>query len=153
MKRASSSSQVTIGVILIVLQSILSVLQDIGEEIFMQASAFPATKMLGMEGLYGFCIGLIIYLTIGEHLKIEDIDTTISILSENAKLRWWIVGLPLLFLITGIFNIKATEVTSAMSKSQVSLAPSFDSLVLYLRNLTHPNHLLSLLQRVMCGRT
>merc|ERR1712216_514424 len=66
---------------------------------------------------YGFCIGLIIYLTIGDHLKIEDIDTTMSILSENAKLRWWIVGLPLLFLITGIFNIKATEVTSAMTRN------------------------------------
>jgi len=134
-----TTSQVTIGVILIVLQSILSVLQDIGEEIFMQASAFPATKMLGMEGLYGFCIGLIIYLTVGEQLKIEDIDTTISILSENSKLRWWIVGLPLLFLITGIFNIKATEVTSAMSKL---CAPSFASLVQYLKSNTPKSSLL-----------
>jgi len=141
-----TSSQVTIGVILIVLQSILSVLQDIGEEIFMQASAFPATKMLGMEGLYGFCIGLIIYLTIGEQLKIEDIDTTISILSENAKLRWWIVGLPLLFLITGIFNIKATEVTSAMSKL---CAPSFVSLVQYLKsNTPKSSHLIDAARNV-----
>ena len=112
-----TKAEVTIGVILIVLQSVLSVLQDIGEEIFIQAADFPATMMLGMEGLYGFCIGLIIYITLGEHLRIEDIDSTISMLRENTKLCWWVVGLPFLFLITGIFNIKATEVTSAMTRN------------------------------------
>ena len=49
---------VMLGVILIILQSILSVLQDIAEEFFMQEAAdFPPTMMLGMEGLYGFFIG------------------------------------------------------------------------------------------------
>ena len=57
---------VMLGVILIILQSILSVLQDIAEEIFMQAADFPPTMMLGMEGLYGFFIGLIIYFSIGD---------------------------------------------------------------------------------------
>ena len=114
---AHTKAEVTIGVILIVLQSVLSVLQDIGEEIFMQADRFPATMMLGMEGLYGFCIGLIIYITLGEYLRIEDIDSTMSMLRDNAKLCWWVVGLPFLFLITGIFNIKATEVTSAMTRN------------------------------------
>lgn len=106
-----------IGVVLIILQSILSVLQDLGEEIFMQATDFPATMMLGMEGLYGFCIGLIIYVTVGDRLRIEDIDSTMSMLSENTKLRWWVVGLPFLFLLTGLFNIKATGVTSAMTRN------------------------------------
>lgn len=106
-----------IGVVLIILQSILSVLQDLGEEIFMQATDFPATMMLGMEGLYGFCIGLIIYSTVGDQLMIEDIDSTMSMLSTNVNLRWWVVGLPFLFLLTGIFNIKATEVTSAMTRN------------------------------------
>mmetsp|Transcript_16639 Transcript_16639/g.35955 ORF Transcript_16639/g.35955 Transcript_16639/m.35955 type:complete len:477 (-) Transcript_16639:2476-3906(-) len=112
-----SGTDVTIGVVLIVLQSVLSVLQDIGEEIFMQATDFPATMMLGLEGLYGFCIGLIIYVTVGDRLRIEDIDSTMSILQTNARLRWWVVGLPFLFLITGVFNIKATEVTSAMTRN------------------------------------
>jgi drug/metabolite transporter (DMT)-like permease len=58
-----SASDAMIGIILIILQSMLSVLQDIGEEIFMQAADFPATKMLGMEGSYGFCVGLIAYGT------------------------------------------------------------------------------------------
>ena len=104
----SSAQQVTIGVILIILQSILSVLQDIGEELFMQATTFPAMMMLGMEGLYGFVIGLVIYSTIGDKFGIEDIDDKMSTLSNNATLRWWLLGLPLLFLLTGIFNIKAT---------------------------------------------
>ena len=59
---------VTIGVVLIVLQSILSVLQDIGEEIFMQTTDFPATLMLGLEGLYAFSVFFIVYVTIGSVL-------------------------------------------------------------------------------------
>jgi len=113
----SSAQDVTIGVILIILQSILSVLQDIGEEIFMQATTFPAMMMLGMEGLYGFVIGLVIYSTIGDKFGIEDVDDTMSMLMKNATLRWWLLGLPFLFLVTGIFNIKATEVTSAMTRN------------------------------------
>jgi len=116
-KAHAGAQDMMIGVVLIILQSILSVLQDLGEEIFMQATDFPATMMLGMEGLYGFCIGLIIYSTIGDQLRIEDIDSTMSMLSKNAKLRWWLLGLPFLFLLTGVFNIKATEVTSAMTRN------------------------------------
>ncbi|KAL7533520.1 hypothetical protein ACHAXR_005280 [Thalassiosira sp. AJA248-18] len=111
------AQDVMIGVVLIILQSVLSALQDLGEEVFMQAADYPATLLLGIEGLYGFCIGLIIYSTIGDKLMIEDIDSTISMLSNNAKLRWWLFGLPFLFLIAGLFNIKSTEVTSAMTRN------------------------------------
>lgn len=108
---------VMLGVILIILQSILSVLQDIAEEIFMQAADFPPTMMLGMEGLYGFFIGLFIYFSIGDKLGVEDTSYTIQLLRENTNMRWWILGFPFLFLVTGIFNIKATEVTSAMTRN------------------------------------
>lgn len=113
--RRHGKSDATIGVILIILQSTLSVLQDIGEEIFMQACDFPATMMLGMEGLYGVSVGFIIYITVGDKLGIEEIDSTLETLRNNP--RWWIVGLPFLFTITGIFNIKATEATSAMTRN------------------------------------
>lgn len=111
-----------IGVILIVIQSILSVLQDLAEEIFMQSSgsSVPATMMLGIEGMYGFAVGAIIYSSANEMLRgVEDIDATIAMLrdNDNAELRWWLAGLPLIFLITGMFNIKATEVTSAMTRN------------------------------------
>ncbi|KAL3798927.1 hypothetical protein ACHAW5_001654, partial [Stephanodiscus triporus] len=115
-----SASDATIGVVLIFLQSTLSVLQDIGEEIFMQAADFPATKMLGMEGSYGFCVGLVAYATIGRSdlwRGIEDVDSTLSTVRDNASVRRWVVGLPFLFLVTGIFNIKATEATSAMTRN------------------------------------
>lgn len=113
----------TVGVMLIVFQSIPSVLQDIAEEIFLQTTTdeneFPATLMLGYEGLYGFVLGLLIYTIFGSsHLMvIEDVDSTISTLRNDPQLIWWLVGLPFLFLITGIFNIKATEVTSAMTRN------------------------------------
>lgn len=113
----------TVGVMLIVFQSILSVLEGIAEEIFLQASTgennFPATLMFGYEGLYGLVLGLIIYTIFGSsHLKvIEDVDSTISTLRDDPQLIWWLVGLPFLFLVTGIFNIKATEVTSAMTRN------------------------------------
>jgi drug/metabolite transporter (DMT)-like permease len=115
--KSSAPHNVTIGVILIILQSILSVMQDLCEEIFMQATTFPAMKMLGLEGLYGFCIGLIIYSTIANKFGIEDIDNTISMVIHTPAIRWWLLLLPFLFLLTGIFNIKATEVTSAMTRN------------------------------------
>ena len=119
----SHASDATIGVALIVLQSTLSVLQDVGEEIFMQSANFPATKMLGMEGVYGFVVGVVAYAVIvgrggGDWLRsIEDVGSTLTTLRENANARQWAVCLPLLFLVTGIFNIKATEATSAMTRN------------------------------------
>lgn len=117
---AHGAQDATIGVILIVIQSILSVFQDLSEEIFMQASGseVPATMMLGVEGFYGFMFGSIIYVTAKNQLRsIEDIDSTFSMLNENTKLCWWLIGLPAIFLVTGLFNIKATEKTSAITRN------------------------------------
>ncbi len=110
-------SDVVLGVILIILQSILSVLQDIAEEVFMQAADFPPTMMLGMEGMYGFIVGLVLYFSIGSMLLVEDTNATAQLLRENVTMRYWIFCLPPMFLLTGIFNIKATEVTSAMTRN------------------------------------
>ena len=115
--RNGKEGDAAVGVILIIIQSILSVVQDTTEEIFMQAAEFPPTLMLGMEGLYGFCIGLVLYLSVGDKLGIEDTVSTFQFLNTNKQMRWWIVGLPILFLITGILNIKSTEVTSAMTRN------------------------------------
>lgn len=114
-----SKSDVIIGIALIICQSILSVLQDISEEIFMQVkgSEFPATLMLGIEGSIGFSIGIVIYFTCGKNLG-EDPEETLSLLSENNRSHvWWVVGMPILFLVTGVFNICATEVTSSITRN------------------------------------
>ena len=52
----SSASDQIIGIVLIIGQSVMSVFQDIAEELFMQEGEFPATLLLGMEGVFGFDI-------------------------------------------------------------------------------------------------
>mmetsp|Transcript_4294 Transcript_4294/g.6288 ORF Transcript_4294/g.6288 Transcript_4294/m.6288 type:complete len:433 (-) Transcript_4294:139-1437(-) len=112
----SIQGRTTLGIILIVLQSVLSVLQDITEEIFMQAADFPPTLMLGMEGCYGLCLGLLLYFTMGGELGAEK-SLTAKMMTDDHDIILYMVGLTILFLITGIFNIKATEVTSAMTRN------------------------------------
>ncbi len=105
------------GLFLIILQSILSVSQDMTEEIFMQAADFPPTLMLGLEGAYGLVFGLILYFTIGAKSGVEDPSRTLQLVRADREIIRWMAGLTLLFLLTGIFNIKATEVTSAMTRN------------------------------------
>ena len=114
----SSKKDVIVGIVLIICQSILSVLQDMSEEIFMQVegSEFPATLMLGMEGAFGLLFGLILYFSCGESLG-EDPRVTLQSLRDNRVQLGWVFGMPFLFLITGIFNIRATEVTSSMTRN------------------------------------
>jgi hypothetical protein len=117
----SHASDATIGVALIVLQSTLLVLQDVGEDIFMQLADFPATEMLGMEGAYGSVFGFVTVI-VGQGggdrlMSIEDVSSTLMTLRENVNVHRWAACLPLLFLDTGIFNIKATETTSAMTRN------------------------------------
>ena len=54
----------TIGYCWIDGQSIMSVLQDITEETFMDETDFPATLLLGMEGLHGLLFFGIINLIV-----------------------------------------------------------------------------------------
>ena len=114
---AHGAQDVTLGVVLIAFQSSLAALQDLSEEVFMQATNFPADMLLGIEGAYGLGLGLVLYLTVGDRTQMEDIGTTFTLLVEQPVQRWWLVGLPLLFLVAGLFNIKATEVTSAMTRN------------------------------------
>ena len=61
---ASAGSNVrdqTVGIALIVGQSILSVLQDITQEFFLQEAQFPPLLMLGLLGLSALSIALIVY--------------------------------------------------------------------------------------------
>ena len=115
-EKQSSQKDITIGIVLIIGQSILSVLQDIAEELFMQASDFPPTLMSGMEGAFGLVFGLLLYFICGKRLG-EDPGSTLQLLRDRPQMLGWIIGLPPLFLVAGIFNIKATEVTSSMTRN------------------------------------
>lgn len=102
----SEEEKFLIGNLLIFGQCVFSVLQDLSEEIFMQEANFPATLLLGMEGLFGLVFGLPIYLLFFS----EEISSTrVNIGYE--------IGLVFLVLITGILNIRTTEVTSSMTRN------------------------------------
>ena len=72
----------------------------------MQEANFPATLLLGMEGLFGLVFGVPIYLCFFS----EDLSFT----RFNIEYE---IGLVFLVLITGILNIRTTEVTSSMTRN------------------------------------
>jgi len=116
------------GNILIVGQCIFSVLQDLSEEILMQETNFPATLLLGMEGFFGLMFGIPIYYYLflfqgggggGEEIY-QHHHHHYEILFPgrgNPSFTWFEMGLVVLVLLTGILNIRTTEVTSSMTRN------------------------------------
>jgi drug/metabolite transporter (DMT)-like permease len=112
---SSSQQHQWIGVLLIAGQSVMSVLQDLSEEILMQEAEFPATLLLGLEGLFGLVIGSVFYFPLAAQLG-EPLSDTVDELSAW-RMGVFAAGLVLLFLVTGVFNIVATAVTSSMTRN------------------------------------
>ncbi|VEU35570.1 unnamed protein product [Pseudo-nitzschia multistriata] len=102
----SETHNFLVGNLLIVGQCVFSVLQDLSEEVFMQEANFPATLLLGMEGLFGLVFGLPIYALF--------FDEEISFTRFNIEYQ---IGLVVLVLLTGILNIRTTEATSSMTRN------------------------------------
>jgi hypothetical protein len=108
-----------IGILLIVGQCIMSVLQDLCEELFMQEAHFPPMLLLGMEGLFGLVIGSVVYFPLASKLtglSSED-QSFVQLVEEDWTVALAVVGLVFLFCVTGIFNILATAVTSSMTRN------------------------------------
>lgn len=96
-----------IGNILIVGQCIFSVLQDLAEEIILQETEFPATLLMGMEGMFGLILGLAICIGFSpEALPVW----------EKSEILF-ATGFVFLVLVTGILNISATALTSSMTRN------------------------------------
>lgn len=117
-----------IGNLLIFGQCVFSVLQDLSEEIFMQEAEFPAMLLLGMEGLFGLTFGAPIYFLF--------FSEEISFTKYNFGFE---IGLILLVLVTGILNIRTTEITSSMTRNvwkqfRIMLVWFLGVLVYYLGN-------------------
>jgi len=104
-----------IGILLIIGQCGMSVFQDIAEEIFIQEAELSVTLLLGMEGLIGLVFGIFLYFPIAPLLGERPTETWE--LLQQPGLAWYAVGLTFLVLITGIFNILATGVTSSMTRN------------------------------------
>jgi drug/metabolite transporter (DMT)-like permease len=112
---SSSQQHQWIGVLLIAGQSVMSVLQDLSEEILIQEADFPATMLLGLEGLFGLVLGSIFYFPLAAQLG-EPLSDMVDELSAW-RMGVFAAGLVLLFLVTGVFNIVATAVTSSMTRN------------------------------------
>mmetsp|Transcript_22228 Transcript_22228/g.61892 ORF Transcript_22228/g.61892 Transcript_22228/m.61892 type:complete len:564 (-) Transcript_22228:1131-2822(-) len=97
-----------VGNVLIFGQCVFSVLQDLSEEVFLQEADFPATLLLGMEGLFGLVFGLPI-------VAIWFADELDSDAARNHA--GYELGLVVLVLVTGILNIRTTELTSSMTRN------------------------------------
>ena len=112
----STTAESFMGLVLIVGQCIMSVAQDMAEELFMHEADFPATLLLGMEGLFGLLFGLILYLPLAPIFG-EDTTETWDTLTSSLFKTGYAIGLTLLFTVTAIFNIMATGVTSSMTRN------------------------------------
>jgi drug/metabolite transporter (DMT)-like permease len=110
-----------IGILLIVGQCIMYVLQDLSEELFMQEAHFPPMLLLGMEGLFGLVIGSTLYFPLAYKsvivLSSSEEESFVQVVEEDWSVAVAVVGLVLLFWITGGFNIWATAVTSSMTRN------------------------------------
>jgi len=104
-----------IGLLLIIGQCIMSVCQDMAEELFMQETQMPATMLLGFEGLFGLAFGIILYFPVAPLLG-EDPSETREKLGDPGMAKF-ALGLVTLVLVTAIFNILATAVTSSMTRN------------------------------------
>lgn len=113
---SSKSHNAMIGDVLIIGQCVMSVIQDMTEELFMHESEFPATLLLGMEGLFGLLFGIPLYLYLAPRFGESPSATWETIASSPSK-AGSMVGLTFLFTTTGIFNIMATGVTSSMTRN------------------------------------
>jgi len=102
-----------IGALLIVGQCLTAVGQDIAEEIFLQEADFPATLLLGMEGIYGLIFGIPLYLLLAP----EPISVTLKQMEASSWELTYMILLTFIFLATGIFNIWTTGATSSMTRN------------------------------------
>jgi len=106
-----------IGIALIIGQCILSVLQGTAEAILMQTASFPPTLLLGLEGVFGFAVCFVLFFVCGPTFGGKGPAETLEDLQEDKVfLTAYSICLTLLFTIAGFYNIKATEVTSSMTR-------------------------------------
>lgn len=129
-----SETQITdrlIGDILIVGQCIMSVLQDLAEELFMHEAELSPTLLLGWEGIFGLAFGLPLYLPLAPLLG-EDPSKVWSLLQSSKWILTYVIGLILIFTTTGVFNIVSTSVTSSMTRN---IWKNFRSLVVWILGL------------------
>mmetsp|Transcript_36404 Transcript_36404/g.53202 ORF Transcript_36404/g.53202 Transcript_36404/m.53202 type:complete len:217 (+) Transcript_36404:327-977(+) len=79
-----------IGDVLIIGQCIMSIIQDMAEEIFIQESDFPPTLLLETEGCFGLLFGLPFYFTFASHFGESPQETWVQITSSTFNICYMI---------------------------------------------------------------
>jgi hypothetical protein len=117
--RQAPSDQ-TIGALFIFGQCVTAVGQDMAEELLLQEANFPATLLLGMEGLFGLIVGIPLFVLYTYSSDDNDDNSPMASLTTLEQSTWtqvYITFLTAIFTLTGIFNIQTTAVTSSMTRN------------------------------------
>jgi hypothetical protein len=62
------STSLALGILFVVLKVLMGVSKDVTQEIFMQESNFSATLLVEMEGFYGLCMAIPLYVAVSPTL-------------------------------------------------------------------------------------
>eukprot|EP00808_Paulinella_micropora_P006272 g16609.t1 len=103
---------ILIGIGLVLGQSVFSVLQGLSEEISMQHGHVPALQLMGVEGIYGFILGVILYVPIVMSGAIKERFPSEITTPQLVMAVVWTVSV----LLYGIGNILAAAHTSSMTR-------------------------------------
>jgi drug/metabolite transporter (DMT)-like permease len=120
------------GFLFIIGKVVSSVAQDLSEEIFMQEADFPATLLLGIEGILGSLIAIPLYIGFGQYFQ-EDPGKIFESIAHNTGYVCYIVFLVFIFYAGGIFQIMSTGVTSSMTRN---VWKNFRGVVVWVISLT-----------------
>lgn len=116
-KKTGTASEL-IGIAMVVAQCLVSVVQDILEEIFIQCGdqPYPALLFVGVEGAVGLAMGIVLYYPAAMILG-EEVQETWEYATSSASKFGFLLGLTLLFMVAAVFNILACAATSSMTRN------------------------------------
>ena len=113
---SSGSENFALGMLFVILKVIMGVAKGLAQELFMQVALFPATLLLGLEGVYGVLISLPLYFALGPRLVYHPIDSFRRSFGSAQSVGYTLMFMAVV-LFAGIYSLLATCFTSAMTKN------------------------------------
>ena len=111
-----TSKSLGLGIVFVLLRVIMGVAKDLTQELFMQEATFPASLLLGMEGLYALLIGLPLYFLVGPRIGYDPVSSFQKIGESAGSIGYTIFMLAVMFT-AGMYAILSTGCTSAMTRN------------------------------------
>jgi drug/metabolite transporter (DMT)-like permease len=110
------SSNFTRGLLCVLGTLVFAVLQDVAEEIFLHEYKFPPLQLLGLEGVYAFCLAIPVYYGIGPKFGLKPEDSFVQA-GESGRLTALTGSLLIICCVAGIVQILSIGVTSSMTRN------------------------------------